>query len=40
LLPRFAVTTSITPIHLKSKAILRKIDLGEGMAMVSASKVS
>jgi hypothetical protein len=34
LLPRFAVMTSITPIRLKSKAILGEIDLGEGMAMV------
>jgi hypothetical protein len=35
LLPRFAVMTSITPIRLKSKAILEKIGPGgEGLAMV------
>jgi hypothetical protein len=28
--------TSITPIRLKSKAILREIDLGEVMAMDAA----
>jgi hypothetical protein len=36
LFPRLAVITSITPIPLKSKAILREIDLGEGMAMTLA----
>lgn len=36
LFPRSAVMTSITPIPFKSKAILKKFDLGEGMAMDAA----
>jgi hypothetical protein len=31
--PRSAVMTSITRNPLKSKAILKKVDLGEGTAM-------
>jgi hypothetical protein len=36
LVPLSAVMTSITPIRLKSKAILREIDPGEGTAMMLA----
>jgi hypothetical protein len=36
LVPRFAVMTSITPIRLKSKAILPRIENGEGLAMMLA----
>jgi hypothetical protein len=36
LVPLSAVMTSVTRIRLKSKAIPKEINLGEGMAMVAA----
>jgi hypothetical protein len=36
LVPLSAVMTSVTRIRLKSKAIPREIDLGEGMVMDAA----